>query len=234
MRVIFAIPTHSGLLNAECVLSLFTAQGLLNKKGIEYDVIFLSNCAYLPIARNTLVGMFMKDKEATDLFFVDADVGFDATAVIKILERPEKIVAGIYPLKREMLSFPVKIKTVDGVPIGRDGLIEAELLPTGFMRIKREVFESMEKAYPELKYTNSVVDVGNSDLTEAYDYFNMGVGGGYKWTSEDYAFCERWTAIGGQLWVCPDIEFTHVGNKGFKGNYHEYLLRLKGGEKEGL
>ena len=227
MRVIFAIPSHSGTLNAECVLSLFSAQALLAKNGIEHDVIILSHCAYLPVARNTLVAMFMQDEKATDLFFIDADVGFDASAVLKILERPEKLVAGIYPLKRDTGGFPVKIKTIDNVPIGRDGLVEAELLPTGFMRIKRIVFERMQEAYPDLRYTNSVVDISNSGLTEAYDFFNMGSAGKIKWTSEDFAFCERWTAIGGQLWVYPDIEFSHVGQKAYKGNYHQYLSSPK-------
>ncbi len=161
--------------------------------------------------------MFRDDTDATDLFFIDADVAFDADAVLRILERDEEIVAGIYPLKRDEGDFPVKIKTEDGVPIGQNGLIEAELIPTGFMRIKRVVFDIMEKKYPELKYTLN-------NVSEAYDFFNMGIEEGTKWTTEDYAFCNKWSKIGGQLWVAPDINFTHVGRKKYMGNYHNYLL----------
>ena len=81
----------------------------------------------------------------------------------------------------------------------------------------------MEKAYPELKYGATVVNTLNTGVNEAYDFFNMGSLGSSKWTTEDYAFCDRWREIGGQLWVYPDIEFTHTGNKSFTGNFHKYL-----------
>ena len=229
-KVVIGIPCHSGLLNSECVLSLIAAQQFLLRKGIDCEVIILNGCAYLPVARNTLVAMFMADKDATDLFFIDADVGFDPLAVIKLLEREEPIVAGIYPLKQDKVGYPVQIKKEDGQPVGKvleDGkraLLEADYLPTGFMRIKRAVFDEMEKAYPELKYGATVVNTLGADVDGAYDFFNMGALGSSKWTTEDYAFCERWRDIGGQLWVYPDIEFTHTGNKAFTGNYHKYLM----------
>ena len=224
-KVIIAIPSHSGTLHSACVLSLMATQHLLFKKGIEVEVNILNGCAYLPVARNTLVAMFMKDKDATDLFFIDADVGFPADAVIKLLERDEDIVAGIYPLKTDLTAFPVQIKTEDNIPIGRDGLISADFLPTGFMRIKRRVFTIMQEKYPELKYESNIVNVTNSDVDDVYDFFNMGVIGSSKWTTEDFAFCERWREIEGKLWVYPNIDFTHTGLKSFVGNYHEYLMK---------
>lgn len=223
MKVIFTVPTLSGAIESECVISLLTTFNILNRKNIESDLFVISNCPVLQMARNTLVAMFMKT-DATDLFFVDSDVGFDAAGAIKILERPEKVVAGIYPLKQSSLAFPVQIKTIDSIPIGRDGLIEANLLPAGFMRVKRIVFEKMQEAYPELKYTSNVIDVNNLGITEAYDFFNMGISANNRWTTEDYTFCQRWTDIGGQLWVYPDIDFKHIGKQGFIGNYHQALL----------
>lgn len=223
MKVIFSIPVYTGAIESECVLSLLATIKLLNKSGIEYEVNIISGCPVLPVARNTLVAMFMKT-DGTDLFFIDSDVGFNPGAVIKILERQEKVVAGVYPLKRFLPGFPVQVKTEDGIPIGRDGLIEADLLPAGFMRVKRIVFERMQEAYPDLKYTSNVVDIVNSDITEAYDFFNMGIGGNQRWTTEDYAFCQRWRDIGGQLWVYPDIDFIHTGKFNYRGNYHKYLL----------
>lgn len=223
MKVAFAIPTYDGKLDTRCVMSLVSSILMLTKKKIDYDLLIMSNCTHLSVARNTLVSMFM-DTDATDLFFIDADVGFDPVAVIKLLERNEGIVAGVYPLKRDIQQFPVRIKTRDNIPIGKgssriDCLIEAESLPTGFMRIKREVIVEMQKAYPELKYESNNVDT----IQVGYDLFNMGVNLSKKWTTEDYAFCDRWRAIGGQLWLYPDITFEHVGTKTFKGNYFDYL-----------
>ena len=229
MKVVFAIPAYDGKLEARCVLNLVSSIHLLLKLNIEYECLVLENCAVLPVARNTLVSMFM-NTDGTDLFFIDSDIGFDPEGVIKILKREEKIVAGIYPLKRDECSFPVQIKTKDGIPVGREGkdqsdyLIEADYLPTGFMRIKRCVIESMQKAYPELKYEGVPDEISESGKIGGYDFFNMGIEQGKRWATEDYAFCERWTAIGGQLWVYPNLEFEHVGKKAFKGNYHDYLM----------
>lgn len=223
MKVIFSIPAYLGTLESECVLSLLGATRLLKTRGIEYEVNIISGCPVLPVARNTLTAMFMNG-DGTDLFFIDSDVGFNPGGVIKILEREEKVVAGIYPLKRHPMGYPVQVKTEDGIPIGRDGLIEADFLPAGFMRIKRTVIERMQKAYPDLKYKANVVDVINSGVTEAYDFFNMGVMDNQTWTSEDFFFCKRWRDIGGQLWVYPNIDFKHVGRYNYEGNYHKYLL----------
>jgi hypothetical protein len=233
MRVIFAIPALTGEIKVPCMLSLMQAQRLLTLKGIEHDLITITNCPYLSVARATLVAMFLEDPENTDLFFVDSDEDFDPTAVLNIVDRPESIVAGIYPLKQDKLEFPVKIKTQDGVPMGRDGLIEAELLPTGFMRIKRAVFAELAKAYPELKYDESVIRVKSKEYKDAYDFFGMG-SFGKRFRTEDFAFCQRWADIGGTMWVYPNINFGHIGQKAYTGNYHEYLLGLPGGRNSNI
>jgi predicted O-methyltransferase YrrM len=228
MKVIFAVPALTGEIKSRCHHSLTAAYHGLTLAGISYDEFIVDNCPAISVARNMLAAMFLQDLDATDLFFIDSDVGFDASSVIEVLKRPEEIVAGIYPLKRDEGGFPVEIETQDGVPMGRDGLIDAKFLPTGFMRIKRNVFEKLADSYPELKYESSVVRSNDRSLDGAYDFFGMGVFG-TRFTTEDYAFCQRWRDIGGQLWVYPNVRFEHVGQKAFSANYHEYLVTLPGG-----
>lgn len=235
MKVCLAIPTIDGSIRSECVLSLMTAQRLLFEKKIESDVLVIADCPYLPTARNTLVAMFLRDPEATDLLFVDADVGFDANAALRLLDRPEGIVAGVYPLKRDNGGWPVVMKRQDGVPLGRNGLIEADFLPTGFMRIKRRVFELLIEAHPHLQYADSVIEtLGDGTLRAAWDFFHMGIDSqSQRYTTEDYAFCQRWRDIGGTLWIDPNIDFAHVGKKTYTGNLHEFLMRQPGGCYDG-
>lgn len=211
----------------ECALSLMQAQRMLDLKGIPHDLYTISDCI-ITVARNTLVAMFLGNAEATDLFFIDSDVGFDPTAAVKILKRPESIVAGIYPLKRDHGGFPVQIKTEGGIPLGRDGLVEAISVPAGFMRIKRVAFDLLAEAYPELKYEENVLEVDKGAAEKAFDFFGMGVFG-RRFRTEDRAFCQRWRDIAGTLWVYPNIDFQHVGIKAYKANYHEYLLGISGG-----
>ena len=36
-------------------------------------------------------------------------------------------------------------------------------------------------------------------------------------TSEDYAFCDAWTALGGEIWIDQTAELVHVGEREFRG-----------------
>jgi hypothetical protein len=232
-RVCFAVPTITGDIRCEMAKNLIEAVLACHAVGIETDLLILANCPVLPVARNTLVAMFMDDKDATDLFFLDYDVGFDPIAVVKVLQRPEEIIAGAYRVKvDDRTEFSVVPKLKDGAIAGKViseepplAVIEADFLATGFMRIKREVFERMAEAYPNLKYNESVIKTLNRKIEEAYDFFGMGIDDTRgRYTTEDYMFCKRWRDIGGQLWIYPDINFDHIGRKAYSGNFHEFLL----------
>lgn len=232
-RVCFAIPTITGDIRCETAKNLIEAVLACHAVGIETDLLIIANCPVLPVARNTLVAMFMADTDATDLFFLDYDVGFDPIAVVKLLQRPEEIIAGAYRVKvDDRTEFSVVPKRKDGRVIGKEistepplAIIEADFLATGFMRIKRTVFEQMANAYPALKYEENVVKTVNREIKEAYDFFGMGIDHTRgRYTTEDYMFCKRWRDIGGQLWIYPDINFDHIGRKAYSGNMHEFLL----------
>jgi GT2 family glycosyltransferase len=48
---------------------------------------------------------------------------------------------------------------------------------------------------------------------------------------EDYAFCERFRAAGGTIWLRPDIVLTHVGSHVFTGGNLLDILEPKQGRK---
>jgi hypothetical protein len=53
------------------------------------------------------------------------------------------------------------------------------------------------------------------------------------WWGEDYAFCRNWQEIGGEVWLVPNLNLNHwSGDKVWKGNFHEYLLKQPGGSKD--
>jgi hypothetical protein len=232
MKVIFAIPSITGTVRTETMLSVVQAVLLLWSKGIEVDIHTLNDCPYLPVARNTLEAQFMGDPDATDHFWIDYDVGFPAEAVLALLERPEEIVAGAYRVKMDKQESYSVVPTIeDGSIVGKvigeqEALVKADFVATGFLRIKRGVYERMRAAYPELRYEESVIKTVNHPVAEAYDLFCMGIHAKRKrFTTEDYYFCQRWRDIGGELWIYPNIEFDHIGKKAYRGNFHEFLRK---------
>jgi hypothetical protein len=239
MKVIFAIPTITGAVRAETMISLIETCQYLWAKGIEVDIHTLADCPDIEVARNTLAAMFRADHEATDHFWIDYDVSFPPEAVIALLERPEDVIAGAYRVKvDDQESYSVVPKVKDGIPIGKiigeqKALIAADFLATGFLRVKRHVYDKLAEAYPELRYEENVIKTVNRPISEAYDFFAKTISKTRKrFTTEDYSFCQRWRDIGGELWIYPDIKFDHIGKKAYGGNYHEFLIRQPGGSED--
>jgi hypothetical protein len=95
--------------------------------------------------------------------------------------------------------------------------LEIAAAPGGFMRIKRAAVERMVKAHPELEYDEPFAPNG-----VAHALFDFGRQG-RNYISEDYVFCARFRAMGGHVWADPRIAFEHIGQKGVKGRFADFL-----------
>ncbi len=185
---------------------------------------------YIQKARNDLVAQFLKSK--CDVFvFVADDLEYKAEDLLKLIETPGEVVAGAYRLKSDEEEYPVRIHVgPHRVALAReDGCIPAARVQTGFLRVNREVFEKIIEGYPDLAYWGLK---NGEKINIAHDFFPQGVRN-HRWIGEDYAFCDLWTGLGGQIWLIPDLDLTHYeGEIGYKGNFHEYLKKRPGGVNE--
>ena len=102
----------------------------------------------------------------------------------------------------------------------QNGLIEVHDAGTGFMMIKREAILKLIEALPEIKYNNDVQMPGNENLKDHfYALFDTGIDPkDRRYLSEDYLFCRRWQALGGEIWLDPSISLNHYGSFCFQGN----------------
>lgn len=104
--------------------------------------------------------------------------------------------------------------------------LEVLEIGTGFMMIKREVFEKFEKQYPHLRYRPDHVGQANFDgqrYIHAYfdtviDSVENGGRGSDRYLSEDYMFCQWWRNMGGKIYICPWMRTSHVGTYAFTGD----------------
>ncbi len=222
-KAFIATPTYSGTLCLGYVESLFAGLGSLADAGHSATVRFLPGNCYIALARNQMVTQFL-ETDCTDLIFIDDDLSFEPEGLNKILSHDVDIVGGSYPMKTsEQGNYPVRLLCgVDGKPTVKNGLLECDGIPTGFMRIRRNVIEKMIEAYPEREFKDSRTDKVH------YDLFACERENG-TWWGEDFRFCQLAIRAGFKIWCEPNINFTHFGSKGWSGNYHEFLMGCPGG-----
>jgi hypothetical protein len=234
-------PCYGGLCLQKYTESVLLLQALASQVGVQLYIDTIENESLVQRARNVAVGRFMQKSDAAYFMFIDADVHFDPQSVIRLIQSGHELSVACYPKKfvdwnqaaeavkkgdernMAMLSASLvvnfgaqKVAIVDGFAPVLDG-------PTGFMLIKRCVFEKMEKAYPELNCKN---DHQNRDFDEYHAAFDCMIDPvSRRYLSEDYAFCRRWQQMGGKIYADTQTTLGHVGNLPFNGQMSERLKK---------
>jgi hypothetical protein len=195
---------------------------LCRQLNIDWTVETMTNESLISRARNTLTAKFLHTKESTHLMFIDADIGWEPWHLLVMLDAQKDVIGGLYPMK----SLPVKW-CVNGIPgqVEEPGsnLVEVTKTGTGFLLIKRDVFDKLN-AHPATKPFNN--DIGLPVELNPYmkTYFDTAVREN-RYYSEDWTFCENWRDIGGQVWVDKRILLRHVGTYTFDYATHEQLYK---------
>ena len=166
------------------------------------------------------------DAQADMVVFADHDVSWRPPDLLKLIETPGEVVAGTYRFKKDEEEYMGGFYTTpEGRPIVRDGgVLKSNRVPAGFLKITKEGVDRFMRAYPNLTY--------GPRYNPSVDLFNHGVLDDGIWYGEDMAFSKRWSEADeeNQIVLIPDLGIDHhQGDKVYKGNLHEWLLRLPGG-----
>jgi len=223
----------------------YYSQGLINMTRLwqvrkeELVFSFMFNESLITRARNSLSHAFMKT-DCTHLMFIDSDIRFEATDIPPMIDANKDIICGIYP-KKEINWHSVKAAFDRGVPIDQmewnTGSFVVNLVNnagsvtvpihepveianggTGFMLIKRRVFEKLAKIVPT--YTNDVMDLAGSvaPAEKIMEFFTTSIEPeSNRLLSEDYHFCKEWRKAGGKVYAAPWVRLGHIGSYAFEG-----------------
>ena len=223
-KVHIAMPCYGGMLTESTFMSFIKWANTARQLGIDWTLETMVNESLISRARNTLTAKFLLQEGATHLFFVDADIGWEPWHLLVLLNRDVDVIGGLYPMK----TMPVKwvVNGFEGAEEGTDGLQEVSKAGTGFLLMKRHVFEKMA-SHPAVKpYKN---DIG---LDPKYDshlktYFDTAVRQG-RYYSEDWTFCENWRDMGGRIWVDKRVLLRHSGSYVFCMENQQHLMNTIG------
>ena len=204
-KIHFMTPCYGGQITEVCFSSYLQWTILALQNNLDFQIDTLSNESNVNRARNSCAAKFLSG-DATHLMFVDADIQFNATDIVKLVAHDKDIVGGIYPQK----TLPPKmvVNTLDNAKTEGD-LIEVGTLGTGFMLVKRTVFEQMIQAGA----TPYGDDIGLSDVenNNQYDFFNCTIDSHGRYLTEDWSFCRKWRELGGEIWADTTVALAHVG-----------------------
>jgi hypothetical protein len=235
--VVVATPCYGGLVNQNYMLSILKLLQQASGGEFDLDIVLLGGDSLITRSRSVLVSRFLDNPRATHLMFVDADIAFEPNQFLRLLRLGKDFAAGAYPLKQiDWLAIPRR--AVIGEPLAAAGLsyvgqicegdqlrreggfATAKYAGTGFQLIRRAVFERLIGAHPELKFravhtlTNETPNSNNLyALFECTIDPETGV-----YLSEDYAFCQRWRALGGEIWLDLQSKLTHAGMSYYDGD----------------
>jgi len=239
-KLFLATPCYGGLCLERYMASVIKLQMELIREGIQLYFDTTENESLVHRARNVAVGRFMQKTDCDFFMFIDADIDFDPKSVVRLVRANRDIAVACYPKKvvmwdqakfaiekgderdMSMLSSSLVINFGAQSRAVEDGFIEILDGPTGFMMIKRSVFERMQEHYGE--QLDCVNDHQNRDFDTYCALFDCMIDPvSRRYLSEDYAFCRRWQQMDGKIYADINTTLGHVGNLPFQACLAERL-----------
>lgn len=240
------MPAYGGMMagyTASCLNDL-VKDATVN--GLQIYPFFLFNESLITRARNYIVDEFLRS-DCTHLLFIDSDIVFRPIDVWEMaqvaLESDKDIVCGAYP-KKNIAWEKVKRAVDKGIAdkgknhpdvltnytgdfvfsLEREGEypmdkpFEVKESGTGFMLIRRDVFEKIAEANPDNSYIPDHPRTKDFDGSREITAFFLDPLVNKRHLSEDYYFCMKAKELGLKVWLCPWIRLHHVGTYVFVGN----------------
>lgn len=194
MKVFFALPCYGQHLTMHTAAAMNHTVLELAARGIFPGWSYQSAC--LPHVRNFLFRSFL-ESDATHLFWIDTDIGFKPSDVLKLLKLDVDIAVASYVKKQ-----PDRESTIlkDGEWLDVDALTEPTEIDSagmGFVCMKREVVERIAETVP---YNNGVPCIAETGMVH-----------GLLCETEDHAVFKKAKMLGYKVILEPTIKLVHFG-----------------------
>jgi len=183
----------------------------LERSGVR--VIRMGGSSAIDLARCVLASNALHDR-CESLLFIDADLGFEHHDALRLLARPEPVVAGIYVKKSRREIASIFAEGIVEVRFGpqAEGLYPLQYAAAGFLRIRADVLHRMIREL-ELPFCNARWGRG------FWPFFQPAVvplpDGQMHYLSEDWAFSHRLSQIGITPMADTTVRLWHYGRYGF-------------------
>lgn len=235
-----ATPMYGGMCNGQYTLSMLQMVTTFTQARVPFQYAYMMNESLITRARNSLAYDFLASG-CTHLMFIDADIGFNPSDILHMINANKDIICGIYPkkeidwvqvhkavnagvtpqeLSKHTGAFVVNL--VDDAPRAEGKSNEPIQIAnggTGFMLIQRKVFEALLGKVPT--YNNDMFLAVDTERKQKVinEFFatSIDAGSGNRLLSEDYHFCKIAREQGFTVWAAPWANLVHCGAYNFSG-----------------
>jgi hypothetical protein len=238
-----AVPTHSGTVDSTTAETLLQAQRVQLGRGQGFETRFHSG-AVISTLRNVIVADFL-GSTADVLLMLDSDQGISGQALERMISCDALVTGCIYPRRRfdwgrvdrtqtaaglerilyQAMDFVGELdRDAEGRAEVQDGFARALNVGTGVLLIRRPALETMMSRLPELEGTGfHTQEFPPPRFRYNFGFFNPSPGPDGVPQSEDFSFCSRWRACGGEIWADVSSPVAHVGRQVFAGSYLDFV-----------
>jgi len=232
--LMIATPMYGGMCTGNYVSGLLNTLFKMRSVGVPVYWAQITNESLITRARNELVRLFL-EKGFDYLMFIDADISYDGQAVATLMAADRDIACGIYPKKevdwkqvgKAAKAGKENLQDYGGAFVfnmagqmqesDSDGMIEVRHGGTGFMLIKRKVFEDLIPHVPTYRVSTHKEN-GEYIKPLTHEFFATSIDETGALLSEDYHFCDLWRKHGGKIYANPFIKLEHVGTYVYGGD----------------
>jgi len=237
-KITIGTPMYGGMATHAYIGGLLSNFEILRQNDIKVDWNLMGNESLITRGRNYIADHFLQS-DSTHLMWIDADIGFERNAILKLINHDEDFVGAAYPKK--MIDWE-RIRTTSILSTNpnniRDhgssyvvnfldnehninktndkGLVEMRHLGTGFMLVTKKVFKKMRSNCRQARASNF------GQFANWYtEYFKTDLDEDGILQSEDWVFCNQWRDVGGKIWLDPTIKLDHVGTYIYEGDIQQ-------------
>jgi hypothetical protein len=135
------------------------------------------------------------EPKATHLLWIDSDMKVPSDGLVKLLDHDKDIVGTFY--NKRVPPYETVGHLIDSKDIHKGGLRLADVMPGGFVLVKREVYEALSPPWYRESYDKHLATEIDPDGT----------------VGEDVNFSRAVIKAGYDIWCDLDLSFTvgHVG-----------------------
>ena len=202
---------------------------MFREYGGDMDVFKVKYVADIAFARSKLLGAFHRDKKFTHMMFIDSDQGWQPVDVAHLLLLNRDFIGAVSCKKVYPLEFAYQLLNNQSKPIPlyhevETNVAEIPYIGGAFVMLSRNCVDRMVAGYPELAY-----DMPDNVVEYAlFDPLIINVQNApRRRLSEDFAFCHRWSKIGGKVYCKLDVTLQHEGQHVFTGNLLQHLTQTQ-------